>query len=78
MSRPHFAEITPPSLKDSDPMPFGKFKGQPMEDVPTRYLFWLWTPGGLEQDKYNPVAGYIRANIAALELERKDGIWRTK
>jgi len=22
-------------------MPFGKYKGQPIEDVPTSYLYWI-------------------------------------
>ena len=32
-------------LQDTDPMPWGKWKGKPMQDVPADYLFWLWTNG---------------------------------
>jgi len=28
-------------LTDTDPMPFGKYRGIPMKDVPAKYLFWL-------------------------------------
>lgn len=34
-----------PALNDTDPMPFGKHKGEPMQDVPARYLQWLWNDG---------------------------------
>lgn len=30
-------------LTDTDPMPFGKYKGTPMQDVPASYLHWLWS-----------------------------------
>jgi uncharacterized protein (DUF3820 family) len=26
-------------------MPFGKYKGQNMEDIPARYLLWLYEDG---------------------------------
>ena len=29
-------------LRDTDPMPFGKYQGQPMEQVPDSYLLWLY------------------------------------
>lgn len=61
-------------LSDTDPMPFGKFRGQPMQDVPASYLFWLWT-NGKSGDRFCPVADYIRRNLAALRMEFKDGIW---
>jgi len=61
-------------LKDDSSMPFGKHKGQRMEDVPASYLFWLWSNGSREQ-KQCPVANYIRRNLSALQLEYKDGIW---
>ena len=28
-------------MKDTDLMPFGKYKGEQMEDVPADYLLWL-------------------------------------
>lgn len=61
-------------LGDTDPMPFGKHKGQPMELVPASYLHWLWTQGK-EHDQVCPVADYIRRNLNALQKEYSNGIW---
>lgn len=61
-------------LKDTDAMPFGKYKGKPMQDIPASYLHWLWV-NGLEHDKQSDVAEYIRRNMDALKKEHKDGIW---
>lgn len=61
-------------LKDTDKMPFGKYTGQPMSDVPASYFFWLWT-NGKKDDKQCPVADYIRRNLQALKTEHPDGIW---
>src|ERR1035437_5353821 len=37
------SNISPiPVLTDTDPMPFCKWAGQPMQDVPASYLHWLW------------------------------------
>lgn len=62
-------------LDDLDPMPFGKHKGIPMQDVPPSYLFWLWS-NGKEHDKQCPVADYIRRNLDVLQTEYPDGIWK--
>lgn len=61
-------------LNDLDPMPFGKHKGIPMQDVPASYLHWLWS-NGKKDDKDCPVAGYIRKSLSVLKTEYKDGIW---
>lgn len=61
-------------LTDTSPMPFGKYKGEQMQDVPASYLHWLWT-NGKEKDTRDPVANYIRANKDALAKEYEDGIW---
>jgi hypothetical protein len=61
-------------MQDTDAMPFGKHKGTPMQDVPAIYLHWLWS-NGMDKDKFNPVADYIRRNLNALKMEYKDGIW---
>jgi len=61
-------------LTDDDPMPWGKYRGERMEDVPAAYLLWLWN-NGKKHDKQCPVADYIRRNRGALELEHPDGIW---
>ena len=61
-------------LTDTDPMPFGKYKGTPMQDVPASYLHWLWT-NEKKDDKQCPVADYIRRNLNALKIEHRDGLW---
>jgi hypothetical protein len=63
-------------LTDTDLMPWGKYKGTPMQDVPADYFFWCWTKQGFEFRKQDPVAEYIRKNLASLEREYPDGIWR--
>lgn len=67
-------------LNDTDPMPFGKHKGTPMQDVPASYLHWLWTQNnGRDQRTQmlssDPVLDYIRRNLSALKLEHRDGLW---
>jgi uncharacterized protein (DUF3820 family) len=62
-------------LSDTDPMPFGKYKGTPMQDVPASYFHWLWTKGGMSHDKLSDVAQYMRRNLSALKQEYPDGIW---
>ena len=64
-------------LTDTDPMPFGKYKGERMEDVPARYLHWLWTNGlsSKAERKTSLVAKYIEENLAVLMSEYPDGIW---
>lgn len=61
-------------LSDLDPMPFGKHKGLPMQDVPADYLHYLWV-NGKKHDNRCLVADYIRRNLNALKQEHKDGIW---
>lgn len=63
------------ALKDTDPMPFGKHKGEPMQDVPARYLHWLWTNGKEDEWEICPVGKYIHDNLDALKQEHPDGIW---
>lgn len=60
-------------LQDTSPMPFGKYKGEQMQDVPASYLCWLW--GEKKSDHVCPVADYIRRNLTVLEKEHPDGIW---
>jgi uncharacterized protein (DUF3820 family) len=30
------------NLKDDSPMPFGKYEGTAMQDIPDAYLKWFW------------------------------------
>lgn len=64
----------PDVLDDLDKMPFGKHKGEPMQDVPAAYFHYLWT-NGMSKKKHDPVADYIRRNLTALKQEHPDGIW---
>lgn len=63
------------TLSDTDPMPFGKYKGKPMQDVDVKYLHWLWHNGLKNKIKYDEVADYINRNLHALSVEYKDAIW---
>jgi len=63
--------IEPPELTDLDPMPFGKYKGIPMQDVPAGYLHCLWT--NYCDDKQ--IRSYIKRNLNALKTENYDLIW---
>lgn len=54
-------------LTDNDPMPYGKWIGHKMANVPPDYLLWL-----LENDKCSAaVKMYVEENKAFLILERK-------
>ena len=66
--------MNPKPLTDTDPMPFGKHKGKPMQDVPAAYLHWLWN-NVAKSDQQSNVADYIRKNLDALKKEYPDGIW---
>lgn len=62
-------------LQDTDKMPFGQYEGKLMQDVPARYLHWLWTNGGKEDAEHKPVPNYIKRNLNALKKEYTNGIW---
>ena len=55
-------------MKDDDLMPFGKYKGMQMINVPASYLLWLYETidAGLVKD-------YIENNLDVLKQEVKDG-----
>lgn len=54
-------------------MPFGKHRGQRMEDVPAAYLLWLWN-NGLKDQPGKEVHGYVSENLDALQQEAPDVI----
>ena len=59
-------------LEDNSPMPFGKHKNKPMEEVPASYLLWLWDE--LDQDKIlnkhqKAVQDYVKDNWDVLNKE---------
>ncbi|NDV94841.1 hypothetical protein D0T84_07905 [Dysgonomonas sp. 521] len=54
-------------LSDESLMPFGKYKGKEMANVPASYLIWIY-----DNNKCTPdVANYIEDNMDALKLEIK-------
>lgn len=57
-----------PALTDTDPMPFGKFRGTLMQDVPPSYLRWLKHEGCSNE----LVSNYIHNSWDAIELELGD------
>lgn len=57
---------------DDTPMPFGKHKGELLQDIPASYLHWLWTQKPLNDRR---LEDYIKRNIFALKQEYPDGIW---
>lgn len=63
-----------PPLTKRCPMPIGKHKGRPMQDVPAKYLHWLWR-NGVKDEPDNLVGAYIRRNLDALKQELPDAIW---
>ncbi len=54
-------------LTDESLMPFGKYKGKKMANVPAYYLLYIYD-GGLMA---GPVYDYIQDNIDALKQEIK-------
>ncbi len=55
-------------LEDFSPMPYGKYQGKAMEDVPASYLIWLYDNG-----RASPaVKKYIEDNMDVLQKEIKE------
>lgn len=57
-------------MTDLDLMPFGKYKGDKMEDVPASYLLWLRDHGVSNRE----VKQYIESNLSTLLSECPDYI----
>ena len=53
-------------MTDTDLMPFGKYKGTAMTNVPPKYLLWLYE-NGVKGD----IKEYIEDNMDAIKLELK-------
>jgi len=50
-------------------MPFGKYKGQELDDVPANYLMWLHENGC--RDSF--VRSYIEKNLAGIKKQIEEG-----
>jgi hypothetical protein len=59
-------------MKDTDKMPFGKYKDKMIGQVPAQYLIWLRGELKIKCSKFaEPVRDYIDDNLEALKLELK-------
>lgn len=62
-------QYTPPStLQDKDPMPIGKHKGMKMEEVPAKYLLYMYEN---YEDLHEGVRKYIEANLDVIKQQAK-------
>lgn len=59
-------------MNDNDLMPWGKYKGVKMANVPACYLKYLWDNGIVTIHKWNDIYWYIRNNMDAIEKELKN------
>lgn len=68
-------------MTDQDTMPFGEHKGKNMEDVPARYLLWLYDDmrnAGGPRTFSKEVFEYIEENHHRLMKEEDDYIPKFK
>jgi uncharacterized protein (DUF3820 family) len=56
------------ALTDTCPMPWGKYKGDDMEDVPASYLLFMYDNGGINDKQ---VLDYVEDNIEVLRKEKE-------
>ena len=63
------------TLTDTSLMPFGKFEGERMANVPADYLLWLYKKNQQARTygKLKAVMDYIEENKEVLEQEVKQG-----
>ena len=54
-------------MDDSSLMPFGKYKGDKMINVPASYLLWLYNENKCNKN----VRDYIEENLDVLKMELK-------
>jgi hypothetical protein len=66
-------------MDDSSQMPFGKYVGQKMANVPASYLLWLYNKSIVSVQKWNRVYWYIHNNLEAIqgELKHKESYSKT-
>lgn len=63
-------------LRDQLPdfeMPFGKFEGRQIRDVPLEYLYWLWLRWHWKSD--GPLGNYLRHNLEIFKQLTPWEIW---
>jgi uncharacterized protein (DUF3820 family) len=52
-------------MNDESIMPFGKYKGEKLANVPPEYLLWLHDEG----KAFGPLKSYITDNMDAIKAE---------
>jgi hypothetical protein len=50
-------------MTDESLMPFGKYKGKKMGEIPDYYLLWLWDNASLR----DPLKAYIADNLEVIK-----------
>lgn len=60
----------PKPLKDDDLMPMGKHKGDKMQDVPAKYLLYIYENNMCSNER---VKEYIESNLNVIKQQAKDG-----
>lgn len=56
-------------MTDESLMPFGKYRGEKMANVPASYLMWAWDNKIVSVHKWPKVWIYIRENLDAIKSE---------
>ena len=56
-------------LNDDSLMPFGKYKGEQMQDVPASYLLWLYDQPSLNTTSDLAVRAYVKDSWDFLQHE---------
>jgi hypothetical protein len=59
-----------PELTDNDKMPFGKYKGKSLIEVPASYLIYCYENYNLREALKN----YIKNNMDVLKQQAKDEV----
>lgn len=59
-------------LTDEDLMPFGMYKGTPLEDVPAKYLRFIYDIYTFSP-QYMNVKEYIEENLDVIDQQNKNG-----
>lgn len=58
---------------DNSQMPFGKYKGKALVNVPADYLLYLWeNMYGTMADQSKPLSVYINDNLPNLKIEARE------
>ena len=52
-------------MNDKSKMPYGKYQGEQMEDVPAEYLLWLYENNKCSGD----VKSYIKENLKVIKMQ---------